>query len=100
MISFNRHSPSGQEDDEYRPIQYEDELTRASKKDDGFSDGIDEDQHYDLLLAAVNGASEQDNVTISHENPSRMRPSPRLTRSKAASNSSNLPNSRTPTIPK
>ncbi|OIT21463.1 hypothetical protein A4A49_34083 [Nicotiana attenuata] len=100
MISFNRHSPSGQDDDEYRPIQFEDDLSRASEEDDGFSDGIDEDQHCDLLLAAVNGASEQDSVTFSHENPSRMRPSPRLTRSKVASSSSNPQNSRTPTLPK
>ncbi|OIT39660.1 hypothetical protein A4A49_24653 [Nicotiana attenuata] len=86
------------DDDEYRPIQSEDELTRGLEEDDRFSDGADEDQYWDLLLAAVNCVAEQDNVTSSHEKSSRMRPSPTLTRSKAASSSSNPSKSRTPII--
>ncbi|OIT01307.1 hypothetical protein A4A49_02540 [Nicotiana attenuata] len=35
MISFNRHSPSCQDDDEYKPIQSDNELTRASEGDMG-----------------------------------------------------------------
>ncbi|OIS96822.1 hypothetical protein A4A49_02562 [Nicotiana attenuata] len=81
------------EEDEYRPISSEDEMDRYS---DDVDKWIDEEQHCELLVAAVNGATEQDNVLSSQNRSLSMRTSPRLTRSRASSNSYVLPKSKSP----
>lgn len=86
------------EEDEYRHIQSEDEMGTFSEEEDYLSAGIGEEHHCELLIAAVNGATEQDNVLDSQIRSPRMRPSPRFTRSRYASSSSTLPNSKSLSI--
>ncbi|OIT08479.1 hypothetical protein A4A49_00874 [Nicotiana attenuata] len=80
--------------DEYRPIESEDES--AGNHDDDIAsndDGHEKEEHCELLIAAVNGEQNKENdasATLS----ARKSPSPRLTRSRAArirsSNNSHL----------
>lgn len=75
------------QDDEYRPILSEDELEKGSEGDDEYSD---DDQHCDLLIKTVNGEEYQDQIIVSQGlSPRFTQPSPRLTRSRAATASSN-----------
>lgn len=79
MIDPSLSQPLLDSTDEYRPILSGDEMRGE------FDDEVDtseEDQHCDLLINAINGA---DDTTYAQRVSSRLRPSPRLTRSKAAS---------------
>ncbi|OIT23871.1 hypothetical protein A4A49_27967 [Nicotiana attenuata] len=87
-----------EECDEYRPIQLEDEMSGGIDDDEHEFNATSNDyQHYDLLVNAVNGPYDQSDAIDSQGlSPRKFNPSPRLTRSKAAGNTSVPPNLKKP----
>ncbi|OIT06590.1 hypothetical protein A4A49_08479 [Nicotiana attenuata] len=72
--------------DEYKPIQSEDEMSGGieEENDDKMSEASKDEQHYNLLVSAVNGEYQQEIIGNQGLSPRKYNPSPRLTRSKAA----------------
>ncbi|OIS97414.1 hypothetical protein A4A49_04315 [Nicotiana attenuata] len=82
---LNRYTP---QQDEYRSIESDDKIIGEQDVDNDSSDeDLEKEQHYDLLIAVVNGKSNQKNVA-SATVPPRKSPSPRLTRNRATRNRS------------
>ncbi|OIS96896.1 hypothetical protein A4A49_01939 [Nicotiana attenuata] len=79
---LNNSSP---ELDEYRPLLSEDEMSGSIEEENEISDvPEDDEQHYDLLVEAVNGAYQHSDVIDTQGlSPRTFNPSPRITRSKA-----------------
>ncbi|OIT36119.1 hypothetical protein A4A49_27343 [Nicotiana attenuata] len=75
---LNRYSS---QEDEYRPILSEDDMYGEGDEEVNFRDEAEEEQHCDLLVAALHGATDQETTTSQRSN---IRFSPRITRSKAA----------------
>ncbi|OIT36734.1 hypothetical protein A4A49_17898 [Nicotiana attenuata] len=86
---LNRYTP---QQDEYKPIEFEDEIIGEQDVDKDSSDeDLEKEQYCDLLITAVNGVSNQkqkEQKVASATVPSRRSPPPRLTRSRAARSSS------------
>ncbi|OIT40396.1 hypothetical protein A4A49_07963, partial [Nicotiana attenuata] len=74
----NKNSPLS---DEYRPILSEDEMSGGLKEDNEVNEASDDDQHYDMLVNAVNGEYQQSEaIGAQGLSPRSYNLSPRLTR--------------------
>ncbi|OIT07450.1 hypothetical protein A4A49_31318 [Nicotiana attenuata] len=93
----NKFSP---EFDEYRPIQSEDEMSGGIEEEQEASDeASDDDRHYDLLVTAVNGQYQsQEVIDAQNLSPRTYNPAPRLTRSRAAGNTTAPPKPKKPSL--
>lgn len=66
-IPLNTFYPSCPEEDEYMPIQSEDETIGDSKEEDEeFRGGTDEEQHCNILVTSLNGAPEKEKVPVTY----------------------------------
>lgn len=77
---LNRYTP---QQDEYRPIESEDEIAGNHDDNSDFGDEDKKKEHYDLLIAAVNGEPNPENAAADSLS-TRKNASQRLTRSRVA----------------
>ncbi|OIT37160.1 hypothetical protein A4A49_00689 [Nicotiana attenuata] len=73
--------------DDYRPLLSEDEMSGGIEEENEISEASDDDQHYDMLVNAVNGAYQQsETIDAQGLSPRSYNPSPRLTRTSNINN--------------
>lgn len=83
------------QDDEYRPINLEDEVSKEPDEEVELSDKAEEDQHCDLLLKSINGALTQETRT-SQKSTTTFKPSQRFSRSRVSRSNNVPPNNKSP----